>query len=336
MNSLTANLHLLLVSFYRPAGARTALLIERHAFPSDRYAVESQVRFHGLDPARDLIEVAPRDRRGPAAHRRRRSSCIEREGARIATILLPGVQYLTGQALDIAAITAAGTRAQAASVGWDLAHAVGNVPLQMHDSGADFAVWCNYKYLNGGPGAVGGAFVHARHAHGHRAAALRRLVGPRQGDALPHGPGIPADSRAPKAGSSATRRSWRWRRSSASLRALRRGRHAGAAAQVGRADGLFRATSCRRGSPDASQIVTPAESARSAARPCRCGCWDCRAIARAQVFDGLRRRGILPDWREPDVIRAAPVPFYNRYDDVWRFVDALRAELDAVAERGPQ
>jgi len=161
MNTLTVNLHLLLVSFYRPAGERTALLVERHAFPSDRYAVESQVLFHGLDPARDLIEIAPRN--GEACLRTEDIvALLEREGARIATVLLPGVQYLTGQALDIGTITAAGHRA-GCIVGWDLAHAIGNVELHLHDAGADFAVWCHYKYLNGGPGAVGGAFVHERH-----------------------------------------------------------------------------------------------------------------------------------------------------------------------------
>ena len=163
MNTLTVNLHLMLASFYRPAGERTALLIERQAFPSDRHAAESQVRFHGLDPARDLIEVEPR----PGEDCLRTEdliAVIEREGARIATVLLPGVQYLTGQVLDVPAITSAARRA-GCTVGWDLAHAIGNVPVALHDTGADFAVWCHYKYVNGGPGAVGGAFVHARHAH---------------------------------------------------------------------------------------------------------------------------------------------------------------------------
>ena len=140
MNTLTANLHLMLVSFYRPSGTRRAILLERSAFPSDRHAVESQVRFHGLDPAWDLIEIAPRD--GEDLLRTEDIvATIEREGARIATILLPGVQYLTGQLLDIGAITAAGRKAGCV-VGWDLAHAIGNVPVALHDAGADFAVWC--------------------------------------------------------------------------------------------------------------------------------------------------------------------------------------------------
>ena len=172
MNALTVNLHLLLASFYRPSGERTALLIEQHAFPSDRYAAESQVRFHGLDPVRDLIEIAPRE--GEAClHTDDILATLEREGSRIAAVLLPGVQYLTGQALDIAAITAAAHRA-GCTVGFDLAHAIGNVTLDIHEAGVDFAAWCSYKYLNGGPGCVGGAFVHERHA---RRTDLPRLAG---------------------------------------------------------------------------------------------------------------------------------------------------------------
>ena len=193
MNTLTVNLHLLLASFYRPAGARTALLIEQQAFPSDRYAAASHVRFHGLDPARDLLEVAPREgedllRTEDIVER------LERDGPRIATVLLPGVQYLTGQSLDIGAITRAARRA-GCSVGWDLAHAIGNLPVALHDSGADFAVWCHYKYVNGGPGAMGGAFVHERHARRRGAAATGGLVGQRAGVAVPHGAGVRASAR---------------------------------------------------------------------------------------------------------------------------------------------
>ena len=163
MNTLTVNLHLMLASFYRPTGERRALLIEQGAFPSDRHAAESQVRFHGGNPTRDLIELAPRT--GEALLRTEDIvAAIERDGARIATILLPGVQYLTGQRLDLMAIARAG-HAQGCLVGFDLAHSIGNVEVALHDSGADFAVWCHYKYVNAGPGAVGGAYVHARHAH---------------------------------------------------------------------------------------------------------------------------------------------------------------------------
>ena len=162
MNSLTVNLHLMMVSFYRPTAQRFKVLLEKQVFPSDRYAVLSQIGFHGRNPSDALIEVGPR-----AGENTIRSEdlleMIDREGEGIALILFPGVQYYTGQAFDLAEIAAAGQR-KGCVVGFDLAHAAGNFPLNLHDSGADFAVWCSYKYLNAGPGAVGGCFVHERHA----------------------------------------------------------------------------------------------------------------------------------------------------------------------------
>jgi kynureninase len=252
---------------------------------------------------------------------------IEREGARIATILLPGVQYLTGQRLDVAAITAAG-RAAGCRVGWDLAHAIGNVPLQLHDWDADFAVWCNYKYLNGGPGAVGGAFVHARHG---RDTATPRFAGWwghdkatrfRMGPEFQPTPGAdgwqlsnpPILALAPLAASLE-------HYAAVGLPALRRK----SLALTGYFAQLVQARLAGR-----VRIVTPLDpEERGAALSLRLlGLSRDRA---REVFDGMRRRGIVPDWREPDVIRAAPVPFYNRFDDVWQFVDALHAELGGPA-----
>ena len=161
MNSLTINLHLLMASFFRPAGERRVILIEHGAFPSDRYAVVSQLGWHGLDPRDSLVQVAPR----AGEHLLRHEDIvaeIERLGPRLALVLLPGVQYLTGQSLDIAALAAAAHRV-GAMAGFDLAHAIGNLPLSLHDWDVDFAAWCSYKYLNGGPGATAGAFVHERH-----------------------------------------------------------------------------------------------------------------------------------------------------------------------------
>jgi kynureninase len=322
MNSLTANLHLMLASFYRPAGERRAILLERSAFPSDRHALESQVRHHGLDPAHELIEIGPRH--GEDCLRTEDLvTTIEREGARIATVLLPGIQYLTGQVLDLESITAAARRA-GCRVGWDLAHAVGNVPVRLHDAGADFAVWCSYKYLNGGPGAVGGAFVHTRHAHdsglprlagwwGHDP-ATRFLMGP---DFRP-APGAdgwqlsnpPILAMAPLAASLE-------HFATVGLPALRRK----SVELTGYLERLVQQHLAGR-----VQVITPADpSARGAALSLRLlGLTRDRARA---VFEGVRRRGVLPDWREPDVIRAAPAPFYNGYADAWRFVDALQAEL---------
>lgn len=321
MNTLTVNLHLLLVSFYRPQGERTALLIERSAFPSDRYAAESQVRCHGLDPARDLIEIGPR----PGEELLRTEdllAAIEREGRRVATILLPGVQYLTGQALDVAAITAAGHRA-GCTVGWDLAHAIGNVPVDLGAADADFAVWCHYKYLNGGPGAVAGAYVNDRHARrfelprfagwwGHDPASRFRM-GP-EFHATPGAEGWqlsnpPILALAPVVASLE-------HFDEAGLPALRRK----SVALTGYLEGLLRA---RLG--EHATIVTPADpDSRGAALSIRVNADRDRARA---VFDGLRRRGFLPDWREPGLIRAAPVPFYNGFDDAWRFADAMAEEL---------
>src|SRR6185503_9424340 len=152
MNSLTVNLHLMMASFYRPSGGRHAVLIEAGAFPSDRYAVASQIRHHGLDPGTSLIE----------AHADDLERLIDERGNEIALVLLPGVQYLTGEVLDVQRLAAAARR-RGCVAGFDLAHAAGNVPLRLHDWQVDFAVWCSYKYLNAGPGAVGGCFVHQRH-----------------------------------------------------------------------------------------------------------------------------------------------------------------------------
>ena len=172
MNSLTVNLHLMMVSFFRPDASRNKVLIESSAFPSDRYAVVSQLEFHGLNAAQHLIEMQPR----PDERNLRTADlidCIERERPHLALVLLPGVQYLTGPSLELPALIAAARRAGAA-VGIDLAHAIGNTPLQLHDWNADFAVWCSYKYLNAGPGAVGGCFVHERHARNFK---LPRFAG---------------------------------------------------------------------------------------------------------------------------------------------------------------
>ncbi len=209
MSSLTVNLHLLMVSFYRPRGERVRLVIEDGAFPSDSYAVRSQARFHGLDPDDAVVRLRPR----PGEDTLRTEDVLDylaREGHTVALVMLGGVSYLTGELLDIPAITAAG-QAAGALVGWDLAHAVGNVPLQLHDWGVDFAAWCSYKYLNSGPGAVAGAFVHEHHLAD---TGLQRFEGwgapsrrPASGWTRSAG-----RRRAPTRGRYPTRRSSRWAR----------------------------------------------------------------------------------------------------------------------------
>ena len=172
MNSLTVNLHLMMASFYRPTRERHRILLEEHAFPSDDYAVESQARLHGFDPAEALVRLRP----GTGKHAIETADVarvLERDGESIALVLLPGVQYYTGQAFEIEAITRL-AHAKGCVVGFDLAHAAGNLVLRLHDWNVDFAVWCTYKYLNSGPGSVGGCFVHERHGTRHD---LPRLAG---------------------------------------------------------------------------------------------------------------------------------------------------------------
>jgi kynureninase len=158
MNTLTVNLHLMLASFFRPTRERYKILIERHAFPSDRYAVESQLRWHGLEPRAALLEIAPREGSW-LLDVELFEALLAQQGESIALVLLPGVQYLSGERLDVGALTAAAQR-RGCRVGFDLAHAIGNVPLALHRDGPDFAVWCSSKYLNAGPGAVGASCLH--------------------------------------------------------------------------------------------------------------------------------------------------------------------------------
>jgi kynureninase len=321
MNSLTANLHLMLVSFYRPTRERPAILMEAGAFPSDRYALESQVRFHGFDPATDLIELAPDGGDGTIS-----MAAIERaiaeHGPRLALVCWPGVQYRTGQAFDLAGITRL-AHAAGATVGFDLAHAVGNLPLALHDSGADFAVWCHYKYVNAGPGAVAGCFVHARHA----CADLPRFAGWwghdqatrfRMGPEFRPTPG--ADgwqlSNPPILGLAPLRGSLE-QFTRVGMRALR-----------ARSERLTRYLEqlVVQQLDGTLAIVTPDVAAqRGAQLSLRVA--GGRERGRA-LFDHLVAHGVLGDWREPDVIRISPVPLYNTHADVLRFVREVEAWRD--------
>ncbi|WP_407351709.1 kynureninase [Luteimonas sp. R10] len=321
MNSLTANLHLMLVSFYRPTRARPAILMEAGAFPSDRYALESQVRFHGFDPATDLIELQPDEADGTISMQAIERAIAE-HGPRLALVLWPGVQYRTGQAFDLAEIARLG-HAAGAVVGFDLAHAAGNLPLRLHDSGADFAVWCHYKYMNAGPGAVAGCFVHARHARtdrprfagwwGHERESRFRM-----GPEFVPTPG--ADgwqlSNPPILGLAPLR---------ASLELFSRAGMDGLRARSERLTGYLEAL-IRESLADTLQIVTPRE-------PRRRGCQLSLRVAGGRergraLFEGLTSRGVLGDWREPDVIRISPAPLYNTHADVLRFARSVEAWRD--------
>jgi kynureninase len=318
MNTLGVNLHLMMVSFYRPTSARPAILIEAGAFPTDRYAVESQIRFHGFDPARDLIEIEPDEPNGTLSLAAIEQALAE-HGARTALVMLPGVQYRNGQAFDLAAITALAHR-HGCNVGFDLAHAVGNLPLQLHDSGADFAIWCSYKFLNGGPGAVGGAFVHARHAN----AVLPRFAGWWGHDKTTRFQMGPQFIPTPGADG--------WQLSNPPILALAPlrvsleiFRRAGMAALRSKSVQLtgYLEWLVNEQLGDVLQVVTPSDPERRGAQ------LSIRVLAGRDrgraLFDHLMTHGIIGDWREPDVIRISPVPLYNRFADCLAFAQTVQA-----------
>jgi kynureninase len=316
MNSLTANLHFLMVSFYRPTAERPAILIEAGAFPSDRYGVESQIRFHGFDPATDLIELAG-DEPGGTISMEAIERVLAEHGHRIALVLWPGVQYRTGQAFDLKQITAL-AHARGCTVGFDLAHAAGNLPLALHDSGADFAAWCSYKYLNAGPGAVAGAFVHERHAHSDRP-RFAGWWGHDQATRFRMGPEF-----RPTPGAEG------WQLSNPPILALAPLRvslelfgRAGLPMLRDKSERLtgWLETQVRERLSNVLEIITPPE-------PERRGCQLSLRVAGGRergraLFEALAAQGIIGDWREPDVIRISPVPLYNSYADLSRFVTAV-------------
>ncbi|MEP6882191.1 MAG: kynureninase [Dokdonella sp.] len=316
MNSLSVNLHLLMVSFYRPSAERAAILIEKSAFPSDRYAVEAQVRFHGYDPADALIELAPDQADGTLSDAAI-IAAIEQHGTRVALVLLPGVQYLTGQAFDLAAITKV-AHAKGCTVGFDLAHAAGNIDLNLHDVGCDFAVWCTYKYLNSGPGAVGAAFVHERHANTSRP-RFAGWWGHEKSTRFEMGPEF-----RPTPGADG------WQLSNPPILALAPLRislevfkRAGFAAlrEKSRALTGYLEWLIEERVADTLAVVTPRESSRR-------GCQLSLRVKGAResgrkLFEHLQRDGIVVDWREPDIIRASPTPLYNRFVDCRRLIESV-------------
>jgi kynureninase len=324
MNSLSVNLHLLMVSFYRPTATRSAILIEAGAFPSDRYAVESQIRFHGFDPARDLIELEPDAPDGTIS-----MHAIERvmgeHGERIALVLWPGVQYRTGQAFDLKTVVQL-AHAQGCTIGFDLAHAAGNLVLDLHDSGADFAAWCHYKYCNAGPGAVAGAFVHARHARSDRP-RFAGWWGHDQATRFRMGPQF-----VPTPGADG------WQLSNPPILALAPLRvslelfsRAGIANLRRKSEQLtgYLETLIRARLADTLQIVTPPEPER---RGCQLSLRVVGGRARGRaLFEHLESIGIIGDWREPDVIRISPTPLYNTHADVLAFAQAVDAWRGAAA-----
>jgi kynureninase len=319
MNTLTVNLHLMMTSFYRPTPERYKILIESDAFPSDRYAVASQVQWHGFTPEEAILELRPRAgevliRAADIAEQ------LEKEGSRVALVLLGGVNYYTGQVFDFQEITRQ-AHAQGCSVGFDMAHGAGNIPLGLHDSGADFAVWCTYKYLNAGPGNLAGCFVHERHARrfdlprfagwwGHNKATRFNMR--YDFDPLPGAEGWQL-SNPPIVSLAALRASLEVFRAAGGMGPLREK----SLALTGYLESLLHQLPGHR-----IRLITPSD-------PAQRGCQLSIQVQDADksLHQRLTTEGVITDWREPDVIRVAPVPLYNSFQDVFDFVERLKACL---------
>ena len=319
MNSLTVNLHLMMVSFYRPTKERHKIVVERGAFPSDQYAVKSQISFHGFDPAASLIELTPRPGES-CLHDEDIDALIAREGHEIALIMLGGVNYATGQAFDMARITRAG-HARGCVVGFDLAHAAGNLLLKLHEWGPDFAVWCSYKYLNGGPGCIAGCFVHERYTHSWELPRFAGWWGHDEGSRFEMGPEF-----QPMPGADGWQLSNPSIVSLAILRASMDIFHEAGIEQLraksvvltGYLEFLLNQNASRKFS-----IATPREKERRGAQ------LSIRVPERGRALcEQLNREGIVGDWREPDTFRVAPVPLYNSFQDVFRFARRFMAIVE--------
>ncbi|MFN7999061.1 MAG: kynureninase [Bryobacteraceae bacterium] len=306
MNSLTVNLHLMMVSFYRPTPARHRIIIEKNAFPSDRYAVQSQIAFHGFDPADSLVEVSSEEEM---------YAILEDRGESISLILIGGVNYLSGRVFDMQGIATA-AHAHGCIAGFDLAHAAGNIPLHLHAWDVDFAVWCTYKYLNGGPGSVAGCFVHERYGLDPGIPRFAGWWGNRQETRFQMGPGFEA---APGAAG--------WQVSNPPILALAALRASLDLFEEAGMDRLraksvrltgyleFLLSGCRG---QKFSILTPSDPGQRGAQ------LSIRVPSGAHTAaERLEAEGIVCDCREPDILRVAPVPLYNSFLDVYRFVKAF-------------
>ncbi|MDA9125923.1 kynureninase [Flavobacteriaceae bacterium] len=320
MNTLTTNLHLLMVSFYQPTKTKYKILIESDAFPSDRYAVETQLKFHGFDPSESLIEWTPRDGE-TLLNTDDLASILEKQGDEIALLLIGGVNYYTGQYLDLKKIAELGHQ-QGCKVGIDLAHGVGNIQPNLHDSGVDFAAWCTYKYMNSGPGSLGGIFVHERYAHD---TSLKRFAG-----WWSQNKDTRFDMRQPL---DITPGAEGWQLSNPPILSM---------AAIKASLKLFKEvgmSALRKKSIELTgymeylilelqneniSIITPKD-------PEQRGCQLSIQVKNANksLHTKLTAAHVITDWRTPDVIRCAPVPFYNSFEDVYKMVEILKTILNA-------
>lgn len=326
MNSLTVNLHLLMVSFYRPDNKRFKIIMEGGAFPSDQYAIESQVKFHRLDPKEAIIEIFPRE--GEVTLRTEDIiQVIDQNKNELALVLFGGINYYTGQFFDLKAIADAAHTA-GAYAGFDLAHAAGNVPLQLNSWGADFACWCSYKYMNSGPGGISGIFVHEKHFTDKELNRFAGWWGYRRDKQFLMAPGFD-----PEMGAAG----WQVSTSPILLLALFKASMA-IFDDVGGLDILREKSMYLTGylefliqdinkqqGEEVYRIITPVDPA---ARGCQLSVV-CKRNARA-IFNYLAQNGVIGDWREPDVIRLSPVPLYNTFEDVYKTAGLMADALKAV------
>jgi len=325
-HSLTTNLHLLMVSFYRPTKTRYKILCEKKAFPSDQYALESQVRFHGLEPEQTIIEVGPRE----GEHLVRKEdvlSAIVEAGESLAMVMIGGVNYYSGQLFDMKSITEAG-HSVGATVGFDLAHAAGNVKLELNAWGVDFAAWCSYKYLNSSPGGVSGLFVHEKHAENKTLPRFAGWWGHDKSTRFLMEPGF-----NPMPGAEG------WQLSNAPVLGMAAhlasldifdevGMDALIAKRVDLTNYLefmINDLSQRKGELCSFEIITPKNPAERGAQLSIL----LHGMGKT-LFDKITKMGVIADWREPNVIRIAPVPLYNSYEDVYHFSECLENALSDV------
>lgn len=318
MNTLTVNLHLLMVSFYRPLGKRVKIICEEKAFPSDQYMLASQVKFHGLDPAKTLVEIKKRE----GEHFWRTEDIIEKIeeiGDELALILIGGVNYYNGQVFDMKSITQAGKKV-GATVGWDLAHAAGNIDLNLHDWEVDFAAWCSYKYMNSGPGNASGIFVHQKHL---RKKDIPRFEGWWGHDKSRRFLMEPEFSPMPNAEA--------WQLSNAPvlsvapyLASLEIFEEVGMEALLAKSKLLTAYLEFVLGEID-KQVASSFEIITPADRGCQLSVL-LHGEGRA-LFDYLMKKGVVVDWREPNVIRLAPVPLYCSFEDMYNFGQILKTGI---------
>ena len=319
MNQLTVNLHLMLVSFYKPQSKRNKIICEAKAFPSDQYTFETHIRHHKLNPGDTIVEVYPRE----GEHTIRTEDIlqtIEKHRDEVALVMFSGINYYSGQLFDIPAITSAAHRAGAIA-GFDLAHAAGNADLHLHEWSVDFACWCSYKYLNSGPGAIGAVFIHERHHHDSTLSRFAGWWGYDQATRFKMEKGF-----KPMKGAEG----WQLSTPSFILYASHK-----TALDIFEQAGWDKIKEKRKllndylwflldavnesASEKIIEFITPRD-------PAERGCQVSMLMLKRgrEIFDALSKEGVMTDWREPNVIRIAPVPLYNTYEEVWRFADILK------------